>query len=129
MRHFEIRPSRYGKLPEFLVRTVPGFEDSPEYQLVAEHRDLPGVIVGALTPFLVRLETASQERTLDAEEAASLDGTYEAIEAMAASDDPDVENAVVVEIFEHLHAPARIQAAIRGALRPASRALYARWVV
>ena len=110
------------------MRTVPGFRDSPEYQLVAEHHDLPGVIVGALTPFLVRLETTSQEGTLDAKEAASLDGTYRAIEALAASGDPDVENAVVVEIFEHLHASPRILAAIRGALRPASSALYARWV-
>jgi hypothetical protein len=50
MPDFEIRPSTYTSLPELLVQTVPGFQDSPEYQLVAEHRDLPGVIVGALTP-------------------------------------------------------------------------------
>src|SRR6187200_2995399 len=110
---FEIYPREYDRLPEFLVRRVPGFEQSPEYLLVADNFDLPGVIVGALTPFVVRLEKASQSGTLDAAGAASLAGVYQAIEEMAASDDPEVENAVVVEVFEHLDADPRTLAAIR----------------
>ena len=129
MPDFEILPSAYSALPEFLLRTVPGFADSPEYQRVAEHRDLPGVVVGALRPFLVRLETASQTGKLAADEAMSLEGAYQAIEAMASANDPNVQNAVVVEIFEHLHAAPRVVEAIRGNLHPESQALYSRWIV
>jgi hypothetical protein len=127
MPEFELRPRQYDRLPDFLVRSVPGFEESPEFARVREFRELPGVVVGALTPFLLRLEATSQKGMLDAGAADSLEGLYRAIEAMASSDDLEVQNALVVEVFEHLHGSRSVVARIENKLHPRSRALYSRW--
>lgn len=125
MPNFELVPGEYADLPDFLIRSVPGFGTSPEFALVADCFDLPGVIVGALRSFLERLDTASRADDFDASSAASLEAVYRVIEAMASSGDPEVQNAVVVEIFEHLQEDQ----SIRENLHPLSRALYERWIV
>jgi hypothetical protein len=57
-----------------------------------------------------------------------LDAAYTAIEAMAASNDPNVENAVVVEALMYLNCGERTKQRIVKRLGPKSRELYERWV-
>jgi hypothetical protein len=101
---------------------------SPEFELVAEDTDVPSVIVGALSPYVVRLEGEASRGTLDAGGRTSLDAVYETFERMASSRDGHVENALVVEVFEHLHCTERIRRRIVKQLGPHSRAVYDRWV-
>lgn len=121
-------PGSYGQLPEFLLERIPGFRDSPEFGLVEDCIDLPGVIVGALSPYVVRLETENRKGTLDETGEASVDAVYAAFEGMAASGDPNIETALVVEVFEHLHCGPRVRRRIVSRFGPYSRAAYDRWV-
>jgi hypothetical protein len=127
MPDFEIQRSQYEDVPDLLVEMVPGFEDSPEFALVADNRELPDVVLGALARFVVRVETTSATGSLD-EDAASRAGAYQAIETLAASADPHVVNGVVVGVFEVLDATPRVLATIEQSLLPKSRELYERWI-
>ena len=118
----DIVPGEYDSLPDFLLAAIPGFQESPEFELVAEDTDLPGVIVGALSPYVVRLEGEASRETWDAGGRTSLDAVYETFERMASSRDGHVENALVVEVFEHLHCTERIRRRIVKQLGPHSRA-------
>ena len=124
--NFEIVPGEYEDLPDVLL-AIPGFKESPEFQLVAENTDLPGVIVGALRRYVERLEGEAGRGTLDANSEASLEGAYDTFERMAASGDPAVENALVVEVFEHLDGGEGVKRRIVERLGPRSSALYERW--
>jgi hypothetical protein len=42
MPNFEVVPRQYKDLPEFLIRSVPGFSESPEFGLVAGTSIFPG---------------------------------------------------------------------------------------
>jgi hypothetical protein len=126
--NFEIVPGESDGLPDFLLTAIPGFRESPEFESVAEHTDLPGVIVGALSPYVVRLEGEDRRGKLDEASGASLQAVYSAFEMMAGSRDGHVQNALVVEVFEHLHCDERTRRRIVKRLGPHSRAAYDRWV-
>lgn len=122
-------PGEYDGLPEYLLREVPGFAESPEFELVAANRDLPGVVVGAVGSYLLRLQKSEIRRETDEAESAALTRAYEVLEEMASSPDGHVRNALQVEIFEHLHTNDVVVAAVETRLGPRSSALFRRWAV
>jgi hypothetical protein len=125
---FELVPGEYDRLPDFLLRSIPGFRESPEFATVATDIDLPGVIVGAAKNYLIRLQEADGRGKLDATEQGSLDAAYAALEAMATSSDANVENSVVVDALMYLNCGERTKRRIVQRLGPGSRVLYDRWV-
>ncbi|HEY7561567.1 MAG TPA: hypothetical protein VH650_05275 [Gaiellaceae bacterium] len=122
-------PGAYDALPEYLLREVPGFAESPEFELVAANRDLPGVVTAAFGRYLERLQAMAIRRQADAAEEAALDRAYAVVEEMAASPDADVQNALQVEIFEHMHVNDVVVAVVETRLGPVARSLYRRWAV
>jgi hypothetical protein len=125
---FELVPSEYERLPAFLLTSIPGFRESPEFATVAANIDLPGVIVGAAKNYLVRLEDEEGRGKLDATGRSSLDAAYAAFEAMATSNDVNVENSVIVDALMYLNCPEATKRRIVKRLGPSTRALYNRWV-
>jgi hypothetical protein len=123
MADFILKPRFYDRLPEYLLGAVPGFGDSPEMAAIAGLQDLPGVVSGALGGFLARLQRESGEGRGGEVEARQLASAYQAIEEMARSEDPEVPNALQVEIFEILNDGSTLWETIKGNLLPASREL------
>jgi hypothetical protein len=120
----DLVPGDYNDLPRLLLADVPGFEQSPEFGLIAEHSDLPGVVVAAVGRYLVRLEQEGRR----AAEPSAADAVYQVFERMATSEDPEIQNALVVEVFENLDGSRSITRRIVKRLGPSSQALYADWV-
>lgn len=125
---FELVPSTYERLPDFLLTSIPGFRESPEFATVATDVDLPGVIVGAAKNYLVRLEDEDGRGKLGATGRDSLEAAYAALEAMATSNDANVENSVVVDALMYLNCPEVTRGRIVKRLGPSTRALYNQWV-
>ena len=119
----------YRSIPQLLMREVRGFAESPEYRSLENHGlELPGVVCGALVRFLTRLQKRAIESTMDKEAAESLVDSYRVVEQLSSSSDPDVVNAVVVEIFENLDCEPRVLEAIKARLGKVSRHLYEEWI-
>jgi hypothetical protein len=122
-------PRAYVHLPQSLVQKVPGFAASPEYQaLGSADLQLPGVVCGAFAQFLSRLQKDTLTAPRNVEDAASLSAAYQVLEWLATSHDPDVINAVVVEIFENLDGEPQVLEAIKAHLGKASGQLYDQWL-
>jgi hypothetical protein len=114
---------QYEELPALLLAEIPGFEASPEFGLVAYASDLPGIVVAAMGRYLARLEQkGAEESEIDAP-----DAIYQLLERMAASRDPEVQNAVQVEVFENLDPSRSVTRRIVEKLGPSARTLYADW--
>jgi hypothetical protein len=122
-------PGEYEALPEYLLREVPGFAGSPEFELIAANRDLPGVVTAAFGRYLERLQAAAIRREADRGQEAALDRAYAVLEEMAASPDAHVQNALQVEIFGHMHGNDVVVAVVETRLGPEARSLYRRWAV
>ncbi len=129
MIDFVLKPRFYDRLPAYLLDSVVGFGDSPEFETVAEFRDLPGVICGALGRYLSRLQREAEAGVLDPAGREQLESSYRGVETMASSEDPEVQNAVQVEIFEILSDGSALWETIRANLLPASKALLERWPI
>ena len=114
---------------DHLVRQVPGFAESPELEAVSSDRDRPDAVGGALGRYLLRLERKSVRREADAAESAALDRAFEVIEELAARDDRSIREALIVAIFEPLHADDVVVAAVETRVGPRSSALFRRWAV
>ena len=122
-------PRSYAHLPQWLVQKVPGFAASPEYQALSiADLQLPGVVCGAFAQFLSRLQQDILTGARSDAAAASLSAAYHVLEWLATSHDPDVINAVVVEIFENLDGEPQVLEAIKTHLGKASGQLYDKWL-
>ena len=122
-------PREYRHLPQLFVQQVPEFAESPEYKaLGSADLQLPGVVCGAFAQFLSRLQKDAIGGTRNEEGAVSLSALYQVLEWCATSHDPDVINAVVVEIFENLDCEPPVLEAIKTRLGKASRQLYDKWL-
>lgn len=122
-------PRAYAHLPQWLVQKIPGFAASPEYKaLGSADLQLPGVVCGAFAQFLSRIQKDTLMRPRNVEDMASLSAAYQVLEWLATSHDPDVINAVVVEIFENLDCDAHVLEAIKAHLGKASGQLYKKWL-
>lgn len=115
-------------LADYLVRQVPGFAESPELEAVGE-RDRSDVVAGALGRYLLRLERKAVRLEADPSESDALARAFEVLEELAGSDDPGIREALVVGIFERLHADDVVVAAVETRLGPRSSALFRRWAV
>lgn len=117
------------QLPDALstLRAVGGpFLASEEYGAVnPDLRQLPYLAFGALGSFLSRAVTGEASE----EERGSVSTYIATIERLAEMKDPDVDNALVVSVFE-VFDPSMlgIQELVRH-LGPNSRALWERWIV
>jgi hypothetical protein len=116
---FEVVPGEYDGLPDFLLRSIPGFRESDEFATVAADVELPGVIVGAAKNYLVRLEEADGRGKLDATGRRTLEAAYAALEAMATRNDANVQNSVVVDALMYLNCSEPTKRRIVERLRPA----------
>ncbi|MGH3037749.1 MAG: hypothetical protein ACRDMU_11265 [Gaiellaceae bacterium] len=115
-------------LPHYLVRQVPGFAESPELEAVVE-RDRSDAVAGALGRYLLRLEKKAIRREADPAESDALVRAFDVLEELAGSDEPAIRDALVVGIFERLHADDVVVAAVETRLGPRSSALFRRWAV
>ena len=96
------RDFAYDRIPQ-LVQSVAGFGESPEWRELEQNDldELPGVVLGALRRFLLRLSSEA-DVSPRGDLAESLSDGFDFIEKLAASDDSELKNAIVAEIFEPL---------------------------
>jgi hypothetical protein len=114
---------------QLLVQAVPVFAKSQEYKSLGNcDLELPGVVFGAFARFLTRLQRSAIQGKSSGEELESLAASYQAIEQFSSSNDPDMVNAVVVEIFENLDCEPPILETIKAHLGKASQQLYKKWI-
>jgi len=126
---FVIRKGQYHEIPRFLTLAVIGFAESHEYNLTAkDNLDLPGVVCAAFANYILRLHDEQTGNTGEPELGGALESAYDALERLASSEDPEVVNAVIVEVLQSLgDAPAALEY-VYPMLRPNSRRLYDEWV-
>ena len=115
-------------LADLLVRPKPGVAESPGRAAVGE-RDRSDAVAGALGRYLLRLERKAVRREADPSESDALTRAFEVLEELAGSDDPGIREALVVGIFERLHADDVVVAAVETRLGSRSSALFRRWAV
>jgi hypothetical protein len=121
---FNIVDREYPRLPDLLVGEAPAFGESEEFQgLGHEDLTLPSVVAGAFRRYVERL--FSEPPMVGAPNRAQAVG---AMERLATSPDIEVQNTLVVEVFEHLDLAGQQLDAFLSDLGPAARALYDRWI-
>jgi len=121
MSDFVVVSRDYPRLAQLLVEQAPSFEGSPEFRgLGPSDLEIPSVVCGAFRRFVehAHLQGPQEEAT----EAAR------AMEWMASNSDPEIENYLIVDVFEHLELEGSALDAFLARLLPASRALYERWI-
>lgn len=113
-------------VPRFLMNSVSGFVDSPEYQRLDRiSQSVPGLVVGQLGILLRRLQA---EALTSKTTSVALRESYDALEVLASSPSREVQNLVVVDVLEHLHATPEVFEAILKNMGPATGELYREWV-
>jgi hypothetical protein len=128
MSDFILIKSEYDQIPSLLKEIVPDFFESAEFkQLRVDDVKLPGIVCARFAAYLVWLhETFNQKRTEKIR--SNLAKCYLAIERLASSGDPLVQNVVVTEIFETLDCGLIVLEQIKSRLGPQARALYDEWI-
>jgi hypothetical protein len=122
-------PRASAHLPQWRVQKVPGFAQAPEYKaLGSADLQLPGVVCGACAQFLRRLQHDALMGSRREVETASVSAAYDVLEWLATSHTPDVLNAVVGEIFEHLDDAPQVLEALKTHHGQASGHLYDTWL-
>jgi hypothetical protein len=113
------------------VKEAPSFGESQEFlDLDPEDRDVPSVVCGAFRGYVERLHSkgySPTRRSSVADEAQRAE-TIRAMERLATSPDLEVQNALVVDVFEHLDLSEGDLDAFLSRLGPSARALYGRWI-
>lgn len=128
MTNFVIEDREYPHLVELLMNTAPRFAESDEFgRLTTADHALPSVVLGAFTRYVERLNIKSRSSSSEII-ADEVDDTFRAIERLAASADPEVANAVVVEVLEHLDLPDQVLRDFYARLGPSAQNAYDRWM-
>lgn len=117
MTNFIRREPEYPHLPAALCEWDPGFARSQEAAAVAQDFDLPSVVAEAFGEYVLRLGSTTGNEM-------ALQQSLDALEQMASSDDPEVQNCAVTGLIERLRSEAP---QLIAALRPASADAYQRW--
>ena len=129
MQNFVICPNNAEEVPCFLEKAAPGFSRSEEFLgLEPEFKKIPGLVCGAFKDYLVRLQGLAEKGSADPQTLVELEKAYEAIETLASSNDPNVENLVVVEIYEHLALSNGALIRFKQHLKTKSLNLYKQWI-
>ncbi len=122
MGDFVIIDREYPRLAELLVEHAPSFGASDEFlQLERQDLELPSVVCGAFRRFVERVHVQAAGEA-PAQEA------VEAMERMASSQDPEVHNYLIVDVFEHLDLHGDLLERFVARLGPAARSLYDKWI-
>ncbi len=125
MGDFVILDREYPRIAELLLEQAPSFSESSEFtELEAADLELPSVVCGAFRRYAQRVH---REAASDTSDDRVLE-TLRAMERLATSPDPEVENALVVDVFEHLDLSDEALERFIARLGPSSRALYDRWI-
>lgn len=126
MGDFVILNREYPRITELLLEQAPSFGESSEFTaLERSDLELPSVVCGAFRRYVQRVQC--EERGFDTSDDRVRE-TLRAMERLATSPDPEVENALVVDVFEHLDLPSEALERFIARLGPSSRALYDRWI-
>jgi hypothetical protein len=126
MSDFVIVDREYPRITELLLEQAPSFGKSMEFlELEPPDLELPSVVCGAFRRYVQRLHSGSEVADAPADQVAE---TVRAMERLATSSDPEVENALVVDVFEHLDLSDDEIGRFVARLGPASRALFHRWI-
>lgn len=129
MADFILKEPEYAKIPELLAAEVPEFLESDEFnRLDPKLRKNPGLVCAAFKDYFIRLQEAEIRGIGNNQMSAVLGKAYDVIEKLASSPDPEVQNAVITEILEHLWCSEQTLARIKQRLKPKSLALYNRWI-
>lgn len=123
-------PTTPADVPRFLMESLPVFVDSPELERLDEElRSIPGLVVGQVTILLRRLQSESTSgKGASSALQDQLREISSALEVLARSSSPEVQNLVVVEVLEHLHATPEELQAILTRFGPSTRGLYVQWI-
>lgn len=125
MVNFVLVEGEYDKIPALLKEIVPKVFSSPEgASLTQTEEKLPGVVCSRLAEYLVRLMEEFNAGTRDADTKNEISKCFSAIERLASSSDPLVQNVVVTEIFEVIDCGPVVKKQIKSRLGPKSIALY-----
>ena len=129
MSSFILKNREFDIVPNLLLEAAPGFSQSVEFRALTEREQrAPGLVCAAFTNYFLRLQEAPLRGEGGESEPAALEQCYAAIERLASSSDPAVNNLVVVEVFEHIPGPVALESEIKSRLKPRSLALHNRWV-
>ena len=113
---------------ELLREAAPSFVESEEFRrLDLTDHALPSVVLGAFTKYVERLNLEPPGAP-SAVTAGDVDDALRAIEQLASSTDPEVVNALVVDVFEHLDLPDDLLYDFHARLGPSARDAYDRWI-
>ena len=128
--NFIIKDREYNRIIDYLKDEVKGFSNSPELkQLDKTELELPGVVCAAFTKYWIKLEQYSREKDFQENDRTNLKDCYQAIEKMANSEDSEVVNTVVTEIFENIRCDKKLLKKIVNRLGKKSKALYEKWIL
>lgn len=129
MSDFILKKRECDLVPNLLLEAIPAFAQSDEFKALDENeRKVPGLVCAAFANRLLHLHQALSRSNAGEAQRVELEQCYAAIERMASSPDPAVENLVVVEVFENIPDLEALQNEIKPRLRPKSLELYSRWV-
>ena len=119
--NFEIVPRQ--NVHDLLVSAAPDFTASAEYaRLTPEDRAGDYIVCGAFRGYINRL--ANDPQSANSQEATD---AFAAVEMLANSDDIEVQNALVVEVFHYLDLAGPDLERFVMRLGPTARRLYDRW--
>jgi hypothetical protein len=125
---FTLHPSEYQRVPEIILVGLPAFSISHEYESLADYeRSLPGVVAGAFTRFIVRLQGAERKEQLSEEDKRALADGYRVLETLARKPDRQIQTLIRDEIFDNIRADEETLLSLERALGPQSRALFDEW--
>lgn len=126
-----LKKREFDEVPNLLIEYAPLFRQSDEFKnLDAEDRLVSGLVCAAFTKYFVHIQQQVILQTdVNESKRAELENCYVAIERLASSNDPTVNNLVVVEIFENICEPDTMLIEMKKRLKPKSLDLYKRWII
>lgn len=128
MTDFIIKQRNPYKVLDILREMIPQFPRSEEFQeLAAEDQMVPGLVCAAFARYLARLQMSFSRENAFVDDRSNLERCYETIERLASDFDLEIQNLVVVEVFENISSKTVLSEMVKR-LKPNSRALYSRWI-
>jgi hypothetical protein len=117
------------QIPDILVSKADGFNDSPEYNRLADFElDIAGVVLSAFARYLCRIHDHRLREQNDEQIKAAIGSAHDAIEELVSTRESGVVELITDEVYENFDCRAQVLADIRRYLRPQSLALYEQWV-
>ena len=127
---FIIKDKVYDRIADYLKNEVGGFSDSSEFrQLDSDDFRLQGVVCAAFAKFWIKIEQNCFRKDCSEDDREKLDDCYRVIEELSNSQDTEVVNMVVTEIFENMRCSEDLVKQIINRLHNKSKSLYEQWIL